>query len=198
MIKKQIWKDIFEGCAPIFAGFLLALFFCLLVTLCSCKPTERIIEVEKWQHDTTTIVDTVHVIDTKFVHDSIYITEYVKEVVKDSTLTNVSWQHYTYDKDGNVSSMTNYNSSTQHGSTAHSSTESAQTSVSDNSTTHEEISSHNESTGHTDSLQSKEQVKRGLTKWQKFIQVLGYAFLILLVLGLGFGGMRLYGKYKKL
>ena len=179
-------------------GMMIVLLFCLLLAFCSCKPQQKIIEVEKWQHDTTTIVDTVHVIDTQILHDSIYIKEYVTQLVKDSTQTNVSWQHYTYDSNGNVSSMTNYNSSTQHGTTAHTATESASTSVSDQSSVHEETSSHSESSGHSEALQSKEQVKTGLTSWQRFIQGLGYTFLVLITLGACFGAMRIYGKCKKL
>ena len=44
----------------------------------------------------------------------------------------------------------------------------------------------------------KEQVKIGLTKWQKFIQILGYLMLVTLVVGAGFGGLRLYGKFRNL
>ena len=168
-----------------------------LLLLIGCKPTQKIVEVEKWQHDTTTVVDTVHVLDTKYVHDSIYIKEYVTQLVKDSTQTDVSWQHYTYDKEGNVSSMTNYNSTTHHGTTSNTATESAQTSVSDNVSTHEETGSHSESSGHSEASKEKVYVKVGLNKWQQFIQVLGYAFLAVLAGAAVFGGFKIYRKLRK-
>lgn len=43
-----------------------------------------------------------------------------------------------------------------------------------------------------------EEVERQLTWWQKTKMGMGTAFLALLVLALGFGGMRLYGHFKKL
>lgn len=171
---------------------------CLLLAFCSCKPQQKIVEVEKWSHDTTTVVDTVHIKDLAIQHDSIYITEYVTQYVKDSTQTNVAWKHYTYDDKGNVTSLTDYTSSTQHGTTAHTATQSASTSVNEQSVIHEEKDSHSESSGHSEALQSKEQTKVGLTGWQKFIQVMGYMALVAVVLGLAFVGMRIYGKYMKL
>ena len=171
---------------------------CLLLAFCSCKPTQKIVEIEKWQHDTTTVVDTIHVKDIVERHDSIYITEYVTQFVKDSTLTNVAWKHYTYDDKGNVTSLTDYTSSTQHGTMAHTDTQSASTGVSEQSGIHEEKGSHSESSGHSEAMQSKTQEKRGLSGWQRFIQALGYTFLVLLIAGIGFGGLRLYGKWKKL
>lgn len=197
-MRKKIWEDIIVGCAPIAAAFLLAALFCFLVAMCSCKPVQKIVEVEKWQHDTTTITDTIHVIDTQFVHDSIYITNTVTEYKTDSSLINVAWKYYTYDKDGNVSSLMDYTSSAQHGSTAHNSSQSASTSVSGQTAVHEETGAHSESVGHSEAVKGKEQVKVGLTRWQKFIQGMGYTFLALLVIGIGLGGLRLYGRYKRL
>lgn len=186
------------GCMSIGACMMALIAACLLLAMCSCRPTQKIVEVEKWQHDTTTVVDTVHIKDVVVQHDSIYITEYVTQLVKDSTQTNVAWKHYTYDEKGNVTSLTDYTSSTQHGTSSHTATESASTSVSEQSATHEEKGSHSESTGHSEVVQSKEQVKKGLTGWQRFVMGVGYAFLVLLVVGIMFGGMRLYGKWKKL
>lgn len=177
---------------------LVVLVCCLLLALCSCRPVEKIVEVEKWQHDTTTIIDTVHVRDVVIQHDSIFTTEYITQFVKDSTNTNVAWKYYTYDKDGNVTSLLDYASSTQHGSTAHMGTESASTSVGEQSAIHEEKDSHSESSGHSEASQAKESTKVGLTAWQKFMIGLGYSFLAVLVMALAFGGMRLYGKWKKL
>ena len=195
-IMREFWRNIRASGV----GCMLALLICLVLAwlASSCKPMQKIVEVEKWQHDTTTIVDTVHVLDTKYVHDSIYIKEYVTQLVKDSTQTDVSWQHYTYDSNGNVSSMTNYNSSTHHGISINTATESAQTSVSNNTSTHEETGSHSESSGHSEASKEKERMKVGLNNWQRFVMGMGYAFIVVLALGLMFGGMRLYGKWKRL
>lgn len=197
-MRKKILEEFIKGCAPKAAGLVLAALFCILLSFCSCKPTEKLVEVEKWQHDTTTVVDTLRIKEYITLHDSIFIKENLSEEIHDSTQTNVAWQHYTYDKEGNVTSMTNYNSTTQHGSAAHNSTASEKTSVSDQTFTHEETSSHNESQGHSDALQSKAQEKRGLTKWQKFVMGMGYAFIVILGIGLSFGALRLYGKINKL
>ena len=194
---KEINENLY-GCVSVGTCMMAVLAFCLLLAFCSCKPTQKIVEVEKWQHDTTTVVDTVHVRDVVIQHDSIFTTEYVTQFVKDSTLTNVAWKHYTYDDKGNVTSLTDYTSSTQRGSVAHTDTQSASTGVSEQSAIHEEKSSHNESSGHSEAVQSKTQEKRGLSGWQRFIQALGYTFLVLLIAGIGFGGLRLYGKWKKL
>lgn len=197
-MKREIINDIAKGCAPILAGFLLSVLVCLLLSLCSCKPQQKIIEVEKLVHDTTTVVDTVHVKDIVVQHDSIYVTEYVTQYVKDSTQTNVAFKYYTFDSIGNISSLLDYTSSMQHGTTAHTATQSASTNVSEQSAVHEETGAHSESTGHTEALQSKEQVKTGLTGWQKFVMGMGYIFIVVLALALMFGGMLLYGKWKKL
>lgn len=164
----------------------------------SCKPQERIVEVEKWSHDTTTVTDTVHVKDIVIQHDSIFKTEYITQFVKDSTQTDVSWKHYTYDDKGNVTSMTDYTSSTHHGTEANTATESASTSVGNQSAAHEETGSHSASSSHTEKDKEKEYIKTGLSKWQQFVQVLGYTMLTLIGLGVAFGVMRLYGKRKKL
>lgn len=177
---------------------LLFLVLCLILALCSCRPTQKIVEVEKWMHDTTTVVDTVHVRDIVTLHDSVFVTEYVTQVVRDSLQKEEAYKFYTYDKEGNITSLMDYTSTTQHGKTSHTATESASTSVNEQSAVHEEKGSHSESTGHSEALQTKEQVKVGLTKWQRFMIGLGYTFLVIVVLGAMFGGMALYGKWKKL
>lgn len=196
--KRHILEDTLRGCLPIATGMVLAWLFCLVLTLCSCKTQKEIVEVEKWQHDTTTVVDTVRVIDTKIQHDSVFIKEYITEYKRDTTITNVNWKYYTYDSVGNISSLLDYASSTQHGSSTQASSENTSTSVGQQAETHEEVGGHSESSGHSDFTQGKEQVKVGLNKWQQFIQCLGYAFLVVLVLGLGFGALRTYGKINKL
>ena len=179
-MRKKILKDMAKGCAPILAGFILAALLCLLLSLCSCKPQQKIVEVERLVHDTTTVVDTVHIKDVVTVHDSIFVTETVTEYVKDSTQTNVAFKYYTYDSVGNIASLLDYTSSAQHGKSSHTASQSASTAVNDQSVTHEE------------------ETKPQLSRWQRFIQGMGYTFLALLALALMFGGMRLYGKWKRL
>ena len=193
---KEIDENLY-GCVSVGACMVVLIVCCLLLALCSCKPSQKIIEVEKWQHDTTTVVDTVRVIDTKIQHDSVFIKEYITEYKRDTTITNVNWKYYTYDSIGNISSLLDYASSTQHGSSTQASSENTSTSVGQQAETHEEVGGHSESSGHSDFTQGKEQVKVGLNKWQKFVMLLGYIFLVLLGCGIAFGGMRLYGKIKK-
>lgn len=166
----------------------------LLAMFGSCKPQQKIVEVERWSHDTTTVIDTVHVKDVVVQHDSIDLTQYITETVHDTT--NVAWKYYTYDTAGNITSLLDYTSNTA--KKAQKSTESEQKTVSDKSITHDEKSGHTESKGTTEAIKSKEQVKIGLTKWQRFIQILGYLMLVTLVVGAGFGGLRLYGKFRNL
>lgn len=186
------------GCMSIGACMMALILACLLLAMCSCRPTQKIVEVEKWQHDTTTVVDTVSVKEYVTLHDSIYVTEYVTQFVKDSTHKEEAWKYYTYDTEGKVTSMLDYTSSTQQGTVAHTVAQNEETNVTNEVVAHEEKSGHNESTGHSDMLQSKEQKKTGLTGWQRFVIGMGYAFLILLAVGLMFLGMRLYGGWKKL
>lgn len=197
-MKREILNDIAKGCAPILAGFILAALLCLLLSLCSCKPTQKIVEVERLVHDTTTVVDTVHIKDVVTVHDSIFVTETVTEYVKDSTQTNVAFKYYTYDSVGNIASLLDYTSSVQHGKSSHTASQSASTAVNDQSVTHEEKSAHSESSGHSDVSKEKNETKPQLSRWQRFVQGMGYTFLALLALALMFGGMRLYGKWKRL
>lgn len=194
---KEIEENL-RGCFSVGLCMLAIVALCLMLAICGCRPVEKTVEVVRWSHDTTTVVDTVHVRDVVIRHDSIFTTQYVTQFVKDSTTQNVAWKHYTYDKDGNVTSLLDYTSNTQHGSTANTAAQSEQTGVSDQSTIHEEKGSHSESGGHTDVTQGKTQEKRGLTRWEKVIMALGYCFIVFAVFGLTMFGMRLYGKYKQL
>ena len=76
----------------ILAVLLLCLLVCIIV---GCKAKKEFIEVEKWQHDTTTIVDTLRITETLIVHDSIYMESQVEK--NDSSVTNVQWNYTTYD-----------------------------------------------------------------------------------------------------
>lgn len=187
-----------RSCLPIAVGFFLAAVFCLLLSLCSCRPTEKLVEVERWRCDTVSVVDTVHITEVVVQHDSIHDKEYITEYRVDSTLTNVSYKYYTYNPDGGIASLLDYTSSIQHGSSSHTATESEKTDVSGQEYARDEKGFHSESQGHSEKIQSKEQEKKGLTKWQKFVMGMGYTFIVFLVLGAMFGAMRLYGKHKKL
>lgn len=174
----------------ILAVLLLCLLVCIIV---GCKAKKEFIEVEKWQHDTTTIVDTLRITETLIVHDSIYMESQVEK--NDSSVTNVQWNYTTYDSLGNVTSQLNYNSQTQHGSNTAS--QSAQTSTSNSEHHKEENASHSESSGHSEASKEKVYVKVGLNKWQQFVMVLGYAMLVLLAGAAVFGGIKIYRKVHK-
>ena len=197
-MNKKILQDLVDGCAPIAAGFILAAIFCLLLTLCSCRPTQKLVEVEKWRHDTVTVVDTMRIVEEVVKHDSVFNTEFVTLWKHDTVNTNVAYKYYTYNDDGSVKTFLDYVSSTQQGSKTEKKEDSATTSVSDVSASKVEASGHSESSGHTEKEKSKEQTKTGLTRWQKFVMGMGYTFIVLLVLGCTFAGMRFYGKMRKL
>lgn len=169
-----------------------------LIFFVGCKPQQKIVEVERYVHDTTTIVDTVHVKDVVTQRDSIYITNTVTETVHDTVNQDVAWRYLTFDSIGNVASLLDYTSTTTHGRMAQKSTQSAQNTVSDKVATHEEKGGHMESKGTSDVSAKKEQVKVGLTNWQKFVMGMGYIFIIVLTLGLMLGGGLLYGRWRKL
>lgn len=187
-----------KGCLPVAAGFFVAFIFCLLITLCSCKPQQKIVEVERLTHDTVSVMDTVHVKDIVVVHDSVYITNTIQETVHDTVTNNVAWKYFTFDSIGNVTSLLDYTSNSTQGRMAQKSHESEQKAVSNKVAVRDEKASHKESKGSSSAYEAKEQVKTGLTRWQKFIQVLGYMMLITLGLGLGFLVLRLYGRVNKL
>lgn len=191
--RKRIMIDTAQGCLPIAVGFIVAIVFCLLLTLGSCR-SQKVVEVERWQHDSVFVKDTVHVKDIVVVHDSVYITNTIQETVHDTVTNDVAWKYYTYDPLGNVTSLMDYTSSSRQGKTMQKSHESEETAVSNKGITHEEKASHSESKGTTSASKDKTEVKPQLSKWQKFIQGMGYTFLVVLALGIAFGGMRLYGK----
>lgn len=171
---------------------------CLMVALCSCRPQQKLVEVQTWQHDTTTVVDTVHVRDIVTVHDSIYVTETVREMVRDTVNTEVAWRYWTYDPSGNVTSLLDFTSSAKRGKTTQRDAQSEATSVGGQMSVHEEKGSHSESKGHTEASRENEQVKTGLTAWQKLVMTVGYISLVVVALAIAFGGMRLYGRRKRL
>ena len=163
----------------ILAVLLLAMLICIIV---GCKAKKEFIEVEKWSHDTTTIVDTLRITETIIVHDSIKVESQVEK--NDSSVTNVQWNYTTYDSLGNVTSQMNYNSQTQHGSNTAS--QSAQTSTSNSEYQKEENSSHTQASGHTGKEYVVKEVERDLYWWQKALMWIGAvslaSFLIFIVL----------------
>jgi uncharacterized protein YcfL len=179
-------------------AIILGLAICLLISLCACKPVQKIVETQKLQHDTITIIDTVHITDIVTVHDSVYSTEYITKHEKDSSQIDVAWKHYTFDKEGNVTSLTDYTSSSHHGSSAKTNKENTSVNIIDQASVHDETSGHSESQGHSNIEQSKEQFKVGLTTWQRIMICMGYIFSALLGIAAAFGILYLYGKINKL
>jgi hypothetical protein len=196
--QKRILSDMANGCLPIVVGFILAIVFCLLISLCSCRAQQKTVEVERWAHDTTTVVDTVHVRDVVVQHDSIVKTEFVYQWKHDTINNSVAYKYYTYNEDGSIKSLLDYVSQTAQGSTAQNTSAADETSVSGNESIHDEKNSHSESAGSTTKDKERNEVKPQLTKMQRFLQGMGYTFIVLLALGLMFGGMSLYGKRKRL
>ena len=178
MKRNQVIKVFLRGCAPIAMGFVLGAIACLLITLAGCKAKKEFIEVEKWQHDTTTIVDTLRITEKIIVHDSTKVDS--QEARKDSTTTHVHWNYCTYDSLGNVTSSLDYNSHTQHGSQTESQSE--QTSTSNSEYQKEEIASHSESSGHTGKEYVIKEVPRPFSWWQKTLMGAGGLALISLLL----------------
>ena len=197
-MRRKILEDMIEGCLPIAVGFIVAVMFCLMITLCSCKPQQKIVEVERLTHDTVSVKDTDHIKDIVVVHDSVYTTNTIQETVHDTVTNNVAWKYFTFDSIGNVTSLLDYTSNVTQGRTAQKSHESEQKAVSGKVAILDRKASHKESKGSSDLVTKKEQVKVSLTGWQKFVMGMGYIFIIALTLGLMLGGMALYGKWKKL
>lgn len=189
-----------QSCISYVVGFILGMLMCFLLSifLGSCKPVQKIVEVQKLQHDTITITDTVHITDIVTVHDSIYSTEYITKHEKDSSQIDVAWKHYTFDKEGNITSLVDYVSSSRNGSSAKTNKENTSVNITDQSSVHDEASKHSESQGHSNIEQSKEQSKVGLTTWQRIMICMGYIFSALLGIATAFGILYLYGKINKL
>lgn len=141
-----------------------------LLFMVGCKVKKEYIEVEKWKHDTTTVVDTMYITETHYIHDSI------KAETKDSTITIVHWNYVTFDSLGNVTSQINYNSHTQHGS------QGVSTSTSDSEYQKDESSSHNESNVHSEREHVVKVIKPQLYWWQKVLMWLGVISTLVVIL----------------
>jgi len=165
-MRKQILKDILCGCTPIAVGMLIALIFCLLIALCSCranKVVERVeVPVVVTQEHTIESVRIDHVRDTLMQRDSIY------HYVQGDTVLIEKW-HYLQGTTSTVRVDTLIK------------IDSVEVPV--------EVSKETVRT---------EYVDKPLSWWQKTMMLGGKLLLALLAVGVAFGGMRLYGKYKKL
>ena len=155
----------------VIVSLLLCLMLCIII---GCRPQKEFIEVERWTHDTLTIVDTLRIIETIIVHDSIRVES--QEAKKDSTTTHVHWNYVTYDSLGHVTSQMDYNSHTQHGSNTASQSES--TSTSNSEYQKEENSSHTQASGHTGKEEIVKEVEVPLAWWQKALMWCGALSLL--------------------
>lgn len=159
-----------EGCAPIAAGFILAVLMCLLITMCGCKAQKEIqverveVPVVVTQEHTIESVRVDHVRDTLIQRDSVF------HFVKGDTVLIEKW-HYLQGSTNVVRVDTLIK------------TDSVQVPV---EVVREKV------------VTQVEEVEKQLTWWQKTKMGLGTAFIALLAIGAMFGGMRLYGKYKRL
>lgn len=167
-----------KGCSELVVAVVAGLLICFIISLCSCKAKKEFIEVEKWEHDTTTIVDTLRITEKIIIHDSTKVDS--QEARKDSTTTHVHWNYYTYDSLGNVTSSLDYTSHKQHGSQTAS--QSAQTSTSNNEYQKKENVSHNESSDHTSKEDVIKEVPRPFSWWQKTLMIFGGSAMIAILL----------------
>lgn len=107
--QRDIMKDAFRACLPVFFGFLLGGIFCLLIALCSCRSQKAMTaEAVKHVHDTTTVHDTTvveRVITNNIIqHDSIITRQNI----------SASMMQALFDSLGNLQSVTNYTYNVNH------------------------------------------------------------------------------------
>lgn len=160
----------------ILAVLLLGLLVCILI---GCKAKKEFVEVERWQHDTTTVVDTLRITEYITVKDSTSQQSQSQLVQKDSTITVVHWNYVTYDSVGHITSSLDYNSHTQHGNSSNTASQSASTSTTNSEYQKEENSSHSESSGHTGKEYIVKEVERDLYWWQKALMWIGGISIVL-------------------
>lgn len=166
-MRKKILEDMAEGCAPIAAGFILAVLLCLALSLCSCKAQKEIqierveVPVVVTQEHTVESVKIDHVRDTLIQRDSIF------HFVKGDTVLIEKW-HYLQGKTNVVKVDTLH--------------------VYDSVPYPVEVEK---------VVTKVEEVEKQLSWWQKTKMGLGTMFIVLLVLAAMFGGMMIYGKIKR-
>lgn len=167
-MKREIINDIAKGCAPILAGFLLAALLCLVLSLCSCKPVKEV-QVERVEVPVPIVQEhTIESVKIDHVRDTLKQRDSVYYYVNGDTVRIEKW-HYLQGTTNVVRVDTLH--------------------VYDSVPYPVEVEKVTVKT---------EEVERQLTWWQKTKMGMGTAFMALLVLALGFGGMRLYGHFKKL
>lgn len=168
-MRKKILEDMAEGCAPIAAGFILAVLLCLALSLCSCKAQKEIqverveVPVPIVQEHTIESVKIDHVRDTLIQRDSVFY------YINGDTVKIEKW-HYLQGTTNVVRVDTLIK------------TDSVEVPV---EVVKEKV------------VTKVEEVERKLTWWQKAKMGLGTVFMILLVLGAMFGCMMIYGKIKR-
>lgn len=167
-MRRKTIEDITAGCLPIATGMVLAMLFCLVLSLCSCKPMKEIqverveVPVVVTQEHTVEHTKIEHVRDTLKQRDSVYY------YVNGDTVRIERW-HYLQGSTNVVKVDTLH--------------------VYDSVPYPVEVEK---------VTIKKEEVERQLTWWQKTKMGMGTAFIILLGLVLVFGALRLYGRIKKL
>lgn len=167
-MRRKTIEDITTGCLPIATGMVLAMLFCLVLSLCSCKPMKEIqverveVPVVVTQEHTVEHTKIEHVRDTLKQRDSVYY------YVNGDTVRIERW-HYLQGSTNVVKVDTLH--------------------VYDSVPYPVEVEK---------VTIKKEEVERQLTWWQKTKMGMGTAFIILLGFALAFGALRLYGRIKKL
>lgn len=169
-MRRRILQDLTEGCAPIAAGFILAALFCLLITMCGCKAQKEI-QVERVEVPVVVTQEhTVESVKIDHVRDTLIQRDSVYYYVKGDTTIIEKW-HYLQGTTNVVKVDTLH--------------------VYDSVPYPVEVVKEKVVT-------KVEEVERKLTWWQKTKMGLGTALLVLLALAAMFGGMALYGKWKRL
>lgn len=169
-MKREIINDIAKGCAPILAGFLLAALLCLVLSLCSCKPVKEI-QVERVEVPVPVVQEhTIESVRVDHVRDTLIQRDSVFHYVKGDTVLVEKW-HYLKGATNVVRVDTLIK------------TDSVEVPV---EVVREKV------------VTKVEEVERQLTWWQKTKMGMGIGLLVLLAIGAMFGGLRLYGKFKKL
>ena len=159
-----------RGCSELVVGFGLALLACLVISLCSCKA-QREVQVERVE--VPVVVTQEHTIESvrvDHVRDTLIQRDSIYHYIQGDTVHIERW-HYLQGSTNVVRVDTLIK------------TDSVQVPV---EVVREKV------------VTQVEEVEKQLTWWQKTKMGLGTAFIALLAIGAMFGGMRLYGKYKRL
>lgn len=169
-MRREIFNDMLEGCASIMVGFILAVLLCLALSLCSCKPTKEI-QVERVEVPVVVTQEhTVESVRIDHVRDTLIQRDSIYHYVKGDTTIIERWHH------------TQGNTIVTRVDTLH---------VYDSVPYPVEVIKEK-------TITKTEEVEKPLTLWQKIRLWLGTLFFILLALAAMFGGMMLYGKWRRL